>query len=279
MVQPYQPPVAQASVRDEEVSTAGRREVLTSPPARPVTPPAPRPSALPPPPPLSPAQSLIPVVIHHHPPAQPETRTFVREPIVIVEPVTPAPRPGAAPGPGPDLDDNPRPTRPIPCVVEPVKTIPPDAPKQFPAPNNAERVPKSAETIPESAQNAPEPEEPTALNMPEVEDEGEVGRKRKYEGTGIYGDISIKDVVLFRHIRQRHFPDLSADMREWYEHFYFAAPVVGESAYRGKDYEQHKRAYERGQRWIAAYEASLASAETMGDRGSAIIPFQKRANG
>lgn len=199
----------------------------------------------------------------------------------MVQPMTPAPA-----RPEPELDDNPRPTQPIPRVLAPVKTIPPAAPKQFPAPKNAdsipksaERVPKSADSIPASAPNAPEPEEPSALNMPEVEDEGEVGRKRKYEDTGIYGDISIKDVVLFRRIKQRHFPDLSADMREWYEHFYFTAPVVGEPAYRGKDYEQHKRAYERGQRWIAAYEASLASDETMGDRGSPVIPFQRRANG
>ena len=116
--------------------------------------------------------------------------------------------------------------------------------------------------------------------MPEVEEESEVGRKRKYEETGIYGDISIKDVVLFRYIKQRHFPGLSKDMQEWYEHFYFTAPVVGEKPFRGKDYEQHKRAYERGQRWFAAHDtASHASAEAMGHSGAPIIPFPQRANG
>jgi hypothetical protein len=209
-------------------------------------------------------------------------RTIVHEqPIYIVKPVVIAPARHAEP----EIDDNPRPTLPIPRIPAQRETIPVSAPKQFQPennvesiPNNSERVPKSVESIPESAQNVPEPEM-RGLDMPEVEDDGEVGRKRKYDDTGIYGDISIKDVVLFRHIKQRHFPDLSADMREWYEHFYFKVPVPGEPSYRGKDYEQHKRAYERGQRWIAAYDARDASTQALGDSGATIIPISRRANG
>jgi hypothetical protein len=159
---------------------------------------------------------------------------------------------------------------------EPRQTVPTEQPSKNPE-KNSESIPNNSERIPEPAQNA------SALNMPEIEEGGEVGRKRKYDDTGIYGDISIKDVVLFRYIKERHFPDLSQDMRDWYEHFYFTAPVVGESPYRGRDYEQHKRAYERGQRWIREYDARQASHagdETLGNSGAAIIPFPgQRANG
>ena len=153
------------------------------------------------------------------------------------------------------------------------KTIPPKNSKEFP--KNSQRIPNQAQNEPESF-DAPEPE--NALNMPEIEDEGDVGRKRKNEDTGIYGDISVKDIILFRYIKKRHWPDLSGDMKAWYEHFYFKRPVKSEKPYRGRDYEQHKRAYERGQEWIAEYNASNAGAQTVGHSGTAPIPFPKRAS-
>jgi len=141
-----------------------------------------------------------------------------------------------------------------------------------------ETIPKNSETIPESAQNGPR------LNIPVYTKESEVGRKRKYEDTGIYGDIPVRDVVLFRHIKQRHWPGMSADMREWYEWFYFVEPQIGEQPFRGKSYEQHRRSYNRGQRWIAEHtesrnqsEAGNASAAALGDSGATIIPFPKSA--
>jgi len=145
----------------------------------------------------------------------------------------------------------------------------------------AESIPKNSRTIPNQPQNADEwknaPEPENALNMPEIEDEGEGGRKRKYEDTGIYGDISVKDIVLFRYIKKRHWPDLSGDMKAWYEHFYFKRPTKREKPYRGRDYEQHKRAYERGQEWIAEHNASTASTQAVGHSGHTVIPFPQRA--
>ncbi len=161
------------------------------------------------------------------------------------------------------------------------KTIPPDAQKRVPE-RVPESIPKNSQRIPNRAQNEPElidaPEPENALNMPEIEDEGDVGRKRKNEDTGIYGDISVKDIILFRSIKKHHWPDLSGDMKAWYEHFYFKRPVRGEKPYRGRDYEQHKRAYERGQEWIAEYNASAPGAQTVGHSGPAPIPFPKRAS-
>ena len=151
------------------------------------------------------------------------------------------------------------------------ETIPPDAEKS--SQRVPETIPNNSQTIPNRAQNEPElidaPEPENALNMPEIEDEGDVGRKRKNEDTGIYGDISVKDIILFRYIKKRHWPDLSGDMKAWYEHFYFKRPTRGEKPYRGRDYEQHKRAYERGQEWIAEHNASTAGAQAVGHSGSA----------
>ena len=161
------------------------------------------------------------------------------------------------------------------------ETIPPDAQERVPE-RVPESIPNSSQTIPNRAQNEPElfdaPEPENALNMPEIEDEPDIGRKRKNEDTGIYGDISVKDIILFRYIKKRHWPDLSGDMKAWYEHFYFKRPTRGEKPYRGRDYEQHKRAYERGQEWIAEHNASNAGAQAVGHSGAAPIPFPKRAS-
>jgi hypothetical protein len=148
-------------------------------------------------------------------------------------------------------------------------------------PDPRKRIPKEFPTIPNAAQNQPIPDaqkDVPMLQMPEVEKEGDVGRKRKNEDSGIYGDISVRQIVLYRHIRGHHFPGLSADMKAWYQHFYFKAPAVGEKPYRGRDYEQHKRAYERGREWVKEHEASHASAAAVGNSGATVIPFQRRAN-
>jgi len=174
----------------------------------------------------------------------------------------------------------------LPPVQEVVRQPEPSNNARKPVPKKssrtiAESIPKSSRTIPNQPQNADEwknaPEPENALNMPEIEDEGEVGRKRKYEDTGIYGDISVKDIVLFRYIKKRHWPDLSGDMKAWYEHFYFKRPAKREKPYRGRDYEQHKRAYERGQEWITEHNASTASSQAVGHSGHTVIPFPQRA--
>ena len=54
----------------------------------------------------------------------------------------------------------------------------------------------------------------------------------------------------------------------------------GEKPFRGKDFVQHERAFKRGQEWIANFEdsSSNASAQTLGNSGNSIVPFQRRSN-
>lgn len=215
--------------------------------------------------PSHPGEPVLPVPVHiiERPVPGPERVVFIHP----QAPATPM-----VPGPKPPIWNVREP--------EPRKTIPPDAQNNSETiPKNSQRIPNNSESVPQPAQIPPDAQDDAPmLQMPEVEKEGDVGRKRKNEDTGIYGDISVRQVILFRHIKGRHFPGLSADMKTWYEHFYFKLPNVGEKPYRGRDYEQHKRAYERGREWIAEHEASTTRADAVGNSGASIVPFPRRAN-
>jgi hypothetical protein len=154
---------------------------------------------------------------------------------------------------------------PINSVVEP-ETIRPERINS--APNNSDNSINS-EIRPNSE---PPPEVKQPNTMEEFERFGKVGRHRKYEERK-NGINSIRDVVLYRHIKGRQYPNLSSDMKRWYEFFYFRAPMKGEKAFNANtSYEQHTEAYERGRDWIARYE--LTRTRPVGHSG--LIDLQAR---
>ena len=143
--------------------------------------------------------------------------------------------------------------------------------KQFDAANK-KNSPSELFTPPEIALQA---------DVPTYKKKGKiVGRKRKYERVGDNGERPIKELVLFRSHTGKHWPGMSEDMESYYEWYYFKKPNKGKD---GKDYEQHKRAYERGQRWIADDAITTAASRTgdnapleNGDNGTPI--YRKRAS-
>ena len=51
---------------------------------------------------------------------------------------------------------------------------------------------------------------------------------------------AVRDVVLWRHVEGRAYPQLSRDMKRWYEFFYFTTPMKGEKPFNvNTTYEQH----------------------------------------
>lgn len=147
------------------------------------------------------------------------------------------------------------------------------------------------ETIPEPEQkqfteqfgnNSPNNSDSELLEPPEpapqagsggYKKKGIVGRKRKYEEPGINGEIPVKKVVLYRHIKGRHWPGMSQDMQEWYDRYYFTKP---KRTGKGADHARHIRSYERGQRWIAEHEGRAYQPGTVGHSGK-IVAYRKRA--
>lgn len=107
-------------------------------------------------------------------------------------------------------------------------------------PNNSETIP-FAELF-----GPPEPAQEAAL--PTFENASQVGRRRKYEERGIYGDMSVCEVVRFRALTGRHIAGLSLDMQKEYDYWYFRPPNRRKD---GEDYERHKRAWSRRERWLA----------------------------
>lgn len=83
--------------------------------------------------------------------------------------------------------------------------------------------------------------------------------RRENPNAGRKGDYSkIAETVIYYHVH-KCFPDnISIDMRRYYKRMYFTMPYEGEKPYRGFDYEQHLRIYERGQQWITEYESKAA---------------------
>ncbi len=158
------------------------------------------------------------------------------------------------------------------------KTIPESREKQLPeqfgnnSPKNSDE-----ELIPNSL---PPTESKPVAGIAPYKKKGKVGRQRKYEELGNNGEIPVKEVVLFRHVKGRHWPGMSQDMREWYEFYYFRKPVRTERAKDAEDYTRHVKSWERGQRWIAEYEASQGrqyQAPSLGNSGK-IVAYRKRAN-
>jgi hypothetical protein len=139
-------------------------------------------------------------------------------------------------------------------------------------PNNSDNSKNSGT----STNSAPEPE----LNQPNeiapFEKIGKVGRQRKYEERK-NGINSVRDVVLYRHVKGKHYPGLSSDMRRWYEFFYFREPMKGEKPFNANtSYEQHVEAYERGQDWIRRHE--LNSTRPLGHSGPIDLQARRAAH-
>ncbi len=158
------------------------------------------------------------------------------------------------------------------------KTIPESSQKEFPE-QFGKNSPKNSdeELIPNSL---PPTESKPVAGITSYKKKGKVGRQRKYEELGNNGEIPVKEVVLFRHVKGRHWPGMSQDMREWYEFYYFRKPVRTERAKDAEDYTRHVKSWERGQRWIAEYEASQGrqyQAPSLGNSGK-IVAYRKRAN-
>ena len=129
------------------------------------------------------------------------------------------------------------------------------------SPNNSETIRKQT---PESALQA---------NSEKIKKIGKVGRKRKYENSGIDDIPPVKDVVVYRYKMGSHWPGMSDDMRDWYEFYYFTKPNRLERTKDARDYERHVKAWERGRKWIAE-ECGI---EALGD-SQKIIAIRKRAN-
>jgi len=107
---------------------------------------------------------------------------------------------------------------------------------------------------------------------------GRVGRQRKYEAKGNRGENSVRDVVLYRYIKAKHYPHLSSDMKRWYEFFYFTSPMKGEKPFNANtSYEQHCEAYQRGQGWISRYD-SQAPTRSLGHRGPVDLHERRAAH-
>jgi hypothetical protein len=88
---------------------------------------------------------------------------------------------------------------------------------------------------------------------------GKVGRQRRYEVRKNFVN-AVRDVVLWRHVEGRAYPQLSRDMKRWYEFFYFTVPMKGEKPFNvNTTYEQHVESYERGREWIRRYELNSAT--------------------
>ncbi len=153
------------------------------------------------------------------------------------------------------------------------ETIPEQEQKQFPEQfgNNS---PKNSES------ELLEPPEPAPQGgLAPYKKKGQVGRKRKYEEPGNNGEIPVKEVVLFRHIKGRQWPKMSQDMQEWYEFYYFSKPKRTERAKDAEDYNRHVKSWERGQGWVAEYEASQGrpyQSQAVGHSGK-IVAYRKRA--
>lgn len=131
-----------------------------------------------------------------------------------------------------------------------------------------ETTPNNSETIPESELFG-EPEQAQEAIPEGYKKKGKVGRKRKYEEFGNEEIEPVRDVVLWRFKMGRHWPGMSEDMVEWYEFYYFTKPSKKKD---GDKYEQHVRAWERGQRWIS----DVQETPTLGDSGK-ILAYRRRA--
>lgn len=80
------------------------------------------------------------------------------------------------------------------------------------------------------------------------------GRKSTYE--------QIRAIILHRHQYRAYPKGVSDDMCYWYEWMYFTKPKRNEKPFQGQKsatYEAHKRAYDRGRKWIEEYKQSAST--------------------
>ncbi|MFL5628741.1 MAG: hypothetical protein ACJ788_24435 [Ktedonobacteraceae bacterium] len=101
---------------------------------------------------------------------------------------------------------------------------------------------------------------------------GKLGRKRRYEEPGIEDIPPVKEVVVFRFKMGRHYPGLSKDMEDWFEHYYFTKPTRAEREKDAREHERHVKSWERGRKWIAE-ECGI---EALGDSRK-IVAIRKRS--
>lgn len=201
------------------------------------------------------------------------------------------------------LPENMRSTDPIVHIVQPIRVI---QPVQTVIVRTPEVIREEPETIrPELRNNSPETIQNNSKRieselLPRIELEKPrqsiqfapykkvgkiVGRQRKYDEEGERGEIPIREIVVYRHVKGRHYPTLSKDMQRWYEFFYFTAPLAGEKPFNANTtFEQHIEAYKRGQKWIDAYEDKQFEDEEANNsidavENSRIVDLQARRTG
>ncbi len=149
-----------------------------------------------------------------------------------------------------------------------------DAPPETEA--EVEQEEKGDQGVPNTSEEYPPSEvfggdKPTPqLDIEHYKKKGIHARKRKYEKPGKDGDAPVRDVVIFRYKMKHHLPGMSDDMEHWYEFWYFTRPNRKKD---GDKYEQHLRAYNRGQKWIAQEEGI----EIVGSSRK-IIPYRRQAH-
>lgn len=96
-------------------------------------------------------------------------------------------------------------------------------------------------------------------NIAPFANEKHMGRLRKYEEIGIWGDLPVREVVRFRFINGRHIDGMSQDMQDEYDYWYFAKPNKKKD---GTDYEKHIRAWARREKWIDGLQEVRSSRNT-----------------
>jgi hypothetical protein len=283
VVSPYTPPepkkhhagVLAPPIRESEQETA----IVDTPPAQQVRGPGPVRRPLPP---------VQPIKIEPRQPAQPQR--IVETPTSSIIVASPAPvQPATVVVPEQTRQ------RPI-MIVQPVQPVvprmePEAEPGRIDSPNNSVPKPTIQTIRPNNSgnnsnnsvepSNSPEPElkKPNeTVPLAPFEKIGRVGRQRKYEEKGNRGENSVRDVVLYRHIKGRHYPGLSSDMKRWYEFFYFKSPMKGEKPFNANtSYEQHIEAYERGQEWIRRHEFNRTT-RPVGHSGPIDLQARRAAN-
>jgi hypothetical protein len=159
-----------------------------------------------------------------------------------------------------------------PVVKSPVMEAPSPEQKQF-GPVGEKRSPEQLENVPpenkkrsgnSSPKNSPrndsellgellKPNKPTPQADSEEFEKIGPGRQRRYEDLGEKDVEPIRELVLFRNEFGRHWPGLSKDMEQYYEHFYFTAPNKRKD---GKNYAKHVKCWERRTKWLTATEST-----------------------
>jgi hypothetical protein len=199
------------------------------------------------------------VPVSHTPTRQPRTRPFLpsrREPeytpvSIVGEVQTETPLPYSS-GPRSESIRHHTPAQPNTNSQKPGQTI---RTIRHPDANNWDNSHEPTTSQPTNSR----PTSSSTVPLDPFERVGRVGRQRRYEVRKNFVN-SVRDVVLWRHVEGRAYPNLSRDMKRWYEFFYFSVPMKGEKPFNANTtYEQHVEAYQRGREWIRRYEQRSAT--------------------